>query len=81
MSRGGGIGLTLGGHAVVCCVHGRDKRSVTELEFDTRTEKPELCICCENVFTSPSGEARVCPACTPLPREGETNERKRPGAL
>jgi hypothetical protein len=57
------IGATIGGTVVVCCVHDRVKRQVTDLAFDSAREKVHLCACCENLFTRPDDVPHYCPAC------------------
>lgn len=61
--------MALSGHAVVCCIHGREKRQVTEIDYDPRHQRAGTCACCENVFTIASGESLVCSTCFPV-KEG-----------
>lgn len=56
--------FALSGSIVVECLHGREKRSVVELEFDPRGAAPLICPCCENLFR-PAADVPHCPACTP----------------
>lgn len=65
----------LGGVAVVCCVHDREKRQVrserqvAELgalvgqRYDPKQHKLHLCACCENLFVDPGDEPRFCSTC------------------
>lgn len=58
--------FAVSGVAVVCCLHHREKRVVTEAAFPTATGDPHLCPCCENLFPSFSDDPMTpCPACTP----------------
>lgn len=71
--------LALGGRAVVCCVHDREKRQVTTeaqvaalgLEvgqvYDPRQHKLHRCACCENLFVDASDEPRLCTVCLDAP--------------
>lgn len=66
---------TLGGVAVVCCPHDREKRQVRSddaiarlgreigVEFDPRVHKVHDCACCENFFVDPTDTPRFCHAC------------------
>lgn len=70
-----GLRIALGGTAVVCCVHDREKRKVvTEAQvaqlgldvgqvYDRRQHKLHRCACCENLFVDPSDEPRYCRLC------------------
>jgi hypothetical protein len=60
---GGAVSIAIGGTAVVCCVHDREKRSVTEMAFDPRHTSIHLCTCCENVFCDPSDMPVFCHQC------------------
>jgi len=60
---GGAVGIAIGGTAVVCCVHNREKRSVTEMAFNPKLTSIHLCSCCENVFCERSDTPMFCPAC------------------
>ena len=74
-----GIGVALGGHAVVCCVHDRVKREITteaqvaELGrqvgqvYNPKQHRLWLCACCENLFVDPSDEPRFCHRCHTRP--------------
>lgn len=67
---------TLGGVAVVVCVHDREKRQVTDIphvqalgrlvgvEYDPRRHKIHQCACCENLFVSDDDTPRFCTPCT-----------------
>lgn len=78
--RGGGaVRAVLGGTAVVCCVHDREKRKVvTEAHvaalglavgqlYDPKQHKLYRCACCENLFVDPSDEPRYCSTCARAP--------------
>jgi hypothetical protein len=70
-----GLRVVLGGVAVVCCPHDREKRqirteaAVTELgalageRFDRRRHRIHLCSCCENLFVDSADIPRYCHAC------------------
>lgn len=58
-----GFGLSIGGVAVVCCVHDRVKREITDLEFDPATHKVHLCACCENLFLRRDDIPHYCQRC------------------
>lgn len=74
-----GIGVALGGHAVVCCVHDRVKREIlTEAQvaelgrqvgqvYDRRQHKLWMCSCCENLFVDLADEPRFCHRCQTRP--------------
>lgn len=74
-----GIRPTLGGVAVVCCVHDREKRQiVTETQvaalgltvgqvYDPAQHRLFLCACCENLFVAVTDEPRYCSTCSQLP--------------
>lgn len=57
------ISATVSGTFVICCVHDRPKRQVTDLAVDLRTHKPHLCTCCENLFTRTDDVPHYCPQC------------------
>lgn len=69
--------LVLGGTAVVCCVHDREKRRVTTeravaelaltvgIVYDARIHKLHRCACCDNLFVDESDEPRYCVVCLP----------------
>jgi hypothetical protein len=61
--NGGAVGLALGGTAVICCVHNREKRRVVEMPFDPSKTSLHLCTCCENLFTEPSDHPMYCSTC------------------
>lgn len=77
-----GFQVTLGGVAVVVCVHDREKRQVrTErqiaelglqmeppIKYDPAKHKTHLCACCENLFVSLDDTPRFCRPCQPPPR-------------
>jgi hypothetical protein len=66
---------TLGGVAVVCCVHDREKRQiVTETQvadlgltvgqvYDPVQHRIHRCACCENLFVDPGDTPRFCSTC------------------
>lgn len=66
---------TLGGVAVVCCVHDREKRQVVtermvaELGrqvgqiYDSRKHRLITCACCENLFVTEGDEPSYCYDC------------------
>ena len=62
-SAGGTIHPVMSATVVVCCVHDRVKRQITDLAFDSAREKVHLCACCENLFTRPDDVPHYCPAC------------------
>lgn len=69
--------VSLGGVAVVCCVHEREKRLVTSerqiaelglqmrppVRYDPAQHKIHLCACCQNLFVSNGDEPRFCRPC------------------
>lgn len=73
------IKATLGGVAVVCCVHDREKRQVTTQDhverlgyelgrvYDPKVHYTILCACCENLFVSTSDAPRFCHVCNGSP--------------
>lgn len=60
---GGTIRPQMTATVVVCCVHDRVKREVTDLAFDASREKVHLCACCENLFTRADDVPHLCSAC------------------
>lgn len=70
-----GARIALGGKAVVCCVHDREKRKVvTEAQvatlglevgliYDPKQHRIHRCSCCQNLFVDPSDEPRYCETC------------------
>ena len=58
-----GVAPAFAGTAVVCCVHDREKRKITELHFDPVREKLHQCACCENLFTDRTDTPMFCPQC------------------
>lgn len=74
-----GSRAVLGGRAVVCCVHDRQKRQVvTEAQvaavgleagivYDPRQHRIHRCACCSNLFVDPSDEPRYCETCRTPP--------------
>jgi hypothetical protein len=70
-----GFSMSVGGTAVVCCVHDREKRQVTteahvaELGrqvgqvYDPRQHKLHMCACCQNLFVDPTDIPRFCRSC------------------
>lgn len=71
----GTLSMTLGGTAIVCCVHDREKRqirseaAVAELGalvgVAYRPEHHKLfdCACCENLFVDEDDEPKFCYRC------------------
>jgi hypothetical protein len=71
----GQLRATLGGVAVVCCVHDREKRQVrteaqiAELgklvgrEYDPVQHNLFVCACCDNLFVSQDDEPKFCHSC------------------
>jgi len=63
-----GTSISLGGTAVICCIHGAEKNKSKNLVYDAAREKPAECICCGNVFSyafNRMDTPLTCPACTP----------------
>ena len=70
-----GFRVSLGGKAVVCCVHDREKKQVTTeaqvimlgLEygviFDPKIHRIHRCSCCQNLFVDVSDEPMHCTSC------------------
>jgi hypothetical protein len=58
-----GFAPAFAGTAVVCCVHNREKRRVTDLAFDPTREKLHQCACCENLFTERTDTPMFCRQC------------------
>lgn len=66
---------TLGGVAIVCCPHDREKRQITtesqvaELglavgqTFDPKQHRVFSCACCSNLFVDPGDVPLYCHAC------------------
>ena len=63
MADGGAVGIAIGGVAVVCCPHNREKRLRGRTLFDAAKTKAHLCACCENVFLEPSDTPRLRDGC------------------
>lgn len=73
---GSSVPLSLGGVAVVCCVHDREKRVITDREqairlgqefgydFDPAKHVFQTCSCCENVFATFTDAPMRCPVCS-----------------
>lgn len=61
----GSMAGSIGGTAVVCCIHQKPKRVTLELEFNPKTEYAQLCPCCENLFAHPTDFPHFCPECSP----------------
>ncbi len=71
----GALQVVLGGQAVVCCVHDRQKRQVRTVAqlvalgldvgqvFDPQQHKIHRCGCCENLFVDPADTPRFCSVC------------------
>ena len=69
------VRMVLGGSAIVCCVHDRQKRQVvTEAQvaalgldvgllYDPRQHKLHKCACCGNLFVDPTDTPRFCREC------------------
>lgn len=55
--------LTVTGSTVICCVHDRVKRSVTDLAYDQAHTSAHLCACCENLFCEPTDHHMFCHTC------------------
>jgi hypothetical protein len=71
----GSMAGSIGGTAVVCCIHQKPKRANTSaesggLEFNPKIEYAQLCPCCENLFAHPTDLPHFCPDCSPngIPR-------------
>lgn len=74
-----GARIALGGKAVVCCVHDRQKRQVTTEEqvidlgtqvgimFKKGIHHVHNCPCCDNLFVADGTTARYCTICTRAP--------------
>lgn len=72
---GPALRVALGGTAVVCCVHDREKRKVvTEAHvaqlglqvgqlYDPAQHKLHRCACCENLFVDQTDTPRFCSVC------------------
>ncbi len=75
MGQSVGLSVAIGGTAIVCCVHDREKRTVTterqvaELGlqvgqlYDPTQHKIWPCACCGNLFVSVSDVPRFCSTC------------------
>ena len=75
-SAAAGARAVLGGTAVVCCVHDRQKRQVvTEAQvaalglevgvlYDPKQHRVHRCGCCLNLFIDASDEPRYCGKCS-----------------
>lgn len=75
MATATALKIALGGTAVVCCVHDREKRKVvTERDvamlglevgvlYDPKQHKIHRCSCCENLFVDPTDTPRFCSTC------------------
>lgn len=73
------VQIALSGVAVVHCVHDVPKRVFTTEEdvrlygvkvgvpFDPKQHKLHKCACCENLFSDPSDEPRLCSFCQKKP--------------
>lgn len=68
------LNMTLGGVAVVCCVHDRQKREYVDRDkflhalrqepgFDEHLYLIHLCACCSNLFVSLDDTPRFCQPC------------------
>jgi len=70
-----GLSVSVGGKAIVCCVHDREKRTVTTERqvaqlglrvgqiYDPAQHKLWKCACCDNLFVDPTDTPRYCAAC------------------
>lgn len=80
VSGGGGtLQMTVGGVAVVCCVHDREKRQIVTEEalatlllehgypYDPAQHKIFECACCGNLFVRHDDMPQFCGACTSAP--------------
>lgn len=63
------IKATLSGTVVVCCIHGREKHTITDISADKGFVN--RCLCCENLFVSESQEPQLCAGCSPKIIGGE----------
>jgi hypothetical protein len=71
--------LSLGGTAVVVCLHNREKRVVNTPDdvaqlgvlldppviFDPKVHKVHICACCSNLFVDRTDSPRYCSVCDP----------------
>lgn len=57
------LNIAIGGKAVICCVHDRVKREITDLAFDPARHKAHLCACCENLFLRRDDIPHYCEQC------------------
>ena len=74
-----GLRVVLGGKAVVCCVHDREKRQVVTEEqvrmigaeigllFQPGIHQIHKCPCCENLFVADGITERYCSECSKTP--------------
>jgi hypothetical protein len=74
-----GFRTSIGGTAVVCCVHDRPKREVTDPDvvrhlglvagvvYNPRAHKLQTCACCQNLFVAADDTPRLCSVCTEAP--------------
>jgi hypothetical protein len=62
-----GSPFSMGGTAIVCCLHGRQKRANADrFECDlVKDGRPHLCPCCESLYAKHSDEPGPCPQCQP----------------
>ncbi len=75
MGQSVGLSVSLGGSAIVCCVHDRQKRVVTTEKqvaelglaagrlYDPAQHKIHRCACCDNLFVDPTDIPRFCTPC------------------
>lgn len=75
----GAIGISLGGTAIVTCVHDREKRQLRDpddvirlgrefgIEYDPARHTIQMCPCCENAFVAPDDTPRLCGPCLGIP--------------
>jgi rRNA maturation endonuclease Nob1 len=70
-----GVTISMGGQAVIYCVHDRQKRVVTSeadiarvglsvgVVYDPQQHKIHRCACCQNLFVDPGDQPRFCHQC------------------
>lgn len=79
MTTATGLRIALGGKAVVCCVHDREKRQITTEEqvarlglevgvvFQKGIHHVHHCPCCDNLFVADGTTERYCSVCSAKP--------------
>jgi hypothetical protein len=55
------------GRAQVYCIHNRQKRRVTDTQYNPAQTKVHVCACCENLFLERSDEPMFCSPCRKPP--------------